>query len=103
MATVANVAAALIAAGWNGFGISAEVWALVMLLVGAALAVFLYRGFGRDVVIPLVYLYAYIGIIVRYSDEPLVLAGAVIGAVVVAAVAARHFLSGRRQTALKTA
>jgi len=92
VATVANVAAALIAAGWNGFGISAEVWALVMLLVGAALAVFLYRGFGRDVVIPLVYLYAYIGIIARYSDVPLVLAGAAIGAVIVAAVAARHFM-----------
>ena len=102
VATVANVAAALIAAGWNGFGIGAEVWALVMLLVGAGLAVFLYRGFNRDVVIPLVYLYAYVGIIVRYSDEPLVLAGAAVGALIVAAVAARHFLSSR-QAVLKTA
>ena len=63
VAAVANVASALIAAGWNGFGISNEVWALVMLLVGAGLAVFLYRGLNNDVVVPLVYLYAYIGII----------------------------------------
>ena len=104
VATVANVASALIAAGWNGFGISDEVWALVMLLVGAGLAVFLYRGLNNDVVIPLVYLYAYIGIIVRYSDVPLVLAGALIGAIIVAATAGRHFISGRGQgAALKTA
>ncbi|MBP6786443.1 MAG: tryptophan-rich sensory protein [Candidatus Promineofilum sp.] len=104
VATVANVAAALIAAGWNGFGISNEVWGMVMLLVGAGLAVFLYRGLHNDVVIPLVYLYAYIGIIVRYSDVTLVLAGAVIGAAIVAATAGRHFISRRGQGAsLKTA
>lgn len=104
VATVANIAAALIAAGWNGFGISPEVWALVMLLVGAGLAVFLYRGFQNDVVIPLVYLYAYIGIIVRYSDVPLVLAGGAIGALIVGATAARHFINRRgRPAALKAA
>lgn len=104
VATVANIASALIAAGWNGFGISNEVWGLVMLLVGAGLAVFLYRGLHNDVVIPLVYLYAYVGIIVRYSDVPLVLAGAVVGAIIVAATAGRHFIGGRGQdAALKTA
>lgn len=104
VATVANIASALIAAGWNGFGISAEVWGLVMLLVGAGLAVFLYRGLNRDVVIPLVYLYAYIGIIVRYSDVTLVLIGAAVGALIVAAVAVRHFTGGRGRAAeLKTA
>lgn len=104
VATVANIASALIAAGWNGFGISNEVWGLVMLLVGAGLAVFLYRGLHNDVVIPLVYLYAYVGIIVRYSDVPLVLAGAVIGAIIVAATAGRHFINGRGQhAALKAA
>jgi hypothetical protein len=99
VATVANIAAALIAAGWNGFGISYEVWGLVMLLVGAGLSAFLYRALHRDVVFPLVYLYAYVGIIVRYSDVPLVLAGAAIGALIVAALAAYHFISHRGQTA----
>ncbi len=97
IATVANVASALIAAGWNGFGISTEVWALVMLLVGVGLAIFLYRGFGRDVVIPLTYVYAYAGIIVRYYDVPLVLAGATIGAVVLAGLAVYHFLRRDQQ------
>lgn len=104
VATVANIASALIAAGWNGFGISNEIWALVMLLVGAGLAVYLYRGFHSDVVILLTYLYAYIGIIVRYSDVPLVLAGAVIGAIIIAAIVVRHFISRRGEpAALKAA
>ena len=96
IATVANIASALIAAGWNGFGLSAEVWALVMLLVGAGLAVFLYRGLGRDVVIPLTFIYAYVGVIVRYYDVPLVLVGAIIGAVSLAALSVLHFRGGAR-------
>jgi hypothetical protein len=55
------------------------------------LAVFLYRGLGRDVVIPLTYVYAYVGIIVRYYDVPLVLAGAVIGALALGGLAVWHF------------
>jgi len=103
VATVANIASALIAAGWNGFGISAEVWGLVMLLVGAGLAFFLYRTFYRDVVFPLVYIYAYIGVIVRYSDRPLILAGAAIGALVLGALVVFHFINRRGQPALRPA
>lgn len=104
VATVANIASALIAVGWNGFGISYEVWGLIMLLVGVGLSFFLYRGLGRDVVIPLVYVYAYAGIIVRYSDEPLILAGAAVGAVALAALAVFHFIKHRGQpAALQTA
>ena len=99
VATVANIASALISVNWNGFGLSAEVWALVMLLVGAALAVFLYRGLGNDVVIPLTYLYAYLGIVVRYSDVSLVMAGAVIGIVIVGGLAGWHFINHRGQSA----
>jgi len=103
VATVANIASALVAVGWNGFGLSYEAWGLIMLLVGVGLAAFLYRGFGRDVVIPLVYLYAYVGIIVRYSDEPLILAGAAIGAVALAGLSAYHFIGGGRARALRPA
>jgi hypothetical protein len=103
VATVANIASALIAVNWNGFGISYEVWGLIMLLVGVGLAIFLYRGFNRDVVIPLVYVYAYVGVIVRYSNEPLILAGAAIGAVALAALSAYHFIGGGRARALRPA
>jgi hypothetical protein len=103
VATVANIASALIAVNWNGFGISYEVWGLIMLLVGVGLAIFLYRGFNRDVVLPLVYIYAYVGVIFRYSDQPLILAGAAIGAVVLAALSVYHFIGGGRARALRPA
>ena len=103
VATVANIASALISVGWNGFGLSREVWGLVMLLVGAGLSFFLYRGFNRDVVIPLVYVYAYVGIILRYADVPLILAGAVIGALALAGLCVYHFMRGGRAQALRPA
>ncbi len=99
VASVANVASALIAAGWNGFGLSNEAWSLVMLLVGAGLAAFLYRGLRNDVVILLTYLYAYVGILIRYSDVTLVLAGTVIGIVILGALVVWHVVGRRGRAA----
>ncbi len=103
VATVANAASALISVGWNGFGLSNEVWGLLMLLVGTGLAIFLYRAFNREVVIPLVFIYAYIGIIARYADEPLILAGAVVGGLALAALSVYHFIGGGGARALQPA
>ncbi|MBX7251888.1 MAG: tryptophan-rich sensory protein [Candidatus Promineofilum sp.] len=103
VATVANVASALIAARWDGFGLSREVWGLIMLLVGTGLAFLLYRGFNREVVIPLVFIYAYVGIIARYADEPLILTGAILGAVALAGLSFFHFRGGGRARALQPA
>jgi len=103
VATVANVASALISVGWNGFGLSREVWGLIMLLVGTGLAFFLYRGFKREVVIPLVFIYAYAGIIARYADEPLILTGAILGAVALVGLSVFHFRGGGRARALQPA
>lgn len=82
VATVANIASALIAIEWNGFGLSYETWGVIMLLVGAVLALFLYRTFYRDWVFLLVYIYAYVGIIVRYGDVQPILIAASAGAAV---------------------
>jgi hypothetical protein len=103
VATVANIASALIAADWNGFGLSYLTWGVIMLLVAAGLAVFLYRTFYRDVVFLLVYLYAYIGIIIRYSDVTPILFAAVVGALIVGGLAVFHFINRRGQPALKAA
>jgi translocator protein len=102
VATVANIASALIAADWNGFGLSYITWGVIMLLVAAGLAVFLYRIFYRDVVFPLVYLYAFIGIIVRYNDITAILVAAGVGALIVGVVAVLHFVNRRGEPALNT-
>lgn len=69
IATVANTAVALITVNWNGFGLSYELWGAIMLVVGGLLAYYLYRGLNGDWVIFGVYLYAYMGVIVRYMGE----------------------------------
>ncbi len=99
VATVANIASALIAAGWNGFGLSPETWGVIMLLVGALLALFLYRTFYRDWVFLLVYIYAYVGIIVRYSDVQSILIAASAGAAILLVVFIWDMVTRQRQRA----
>lgn len=48
VATAANITAVLVAAGFTGWGIPAELWSTVILLVAATVGVFLaWRGHGR--------------------------------------------------------
>lgn len=68
IATVANVSLALASAGWNGFGVSYDVWGTIMIVVGIGLGVVLMLLFG-DPVFPAVYAYAYAGIMVRRLGE----------------------------------
>ena len=71
VATIANVTSVLDYLGWSGWGISDEVWALIMLLVAGALAaiVSLTRG---DVAYSLVFMWALVGIAVKNAGTPLV-------------------------------
>jgi translocator protein len=84
VATVANVAIALQAAGWGGWGIPFPVWALGVLAVlgGVGLAVLLDR---RDPVFPLVLVWAAAAIAVAHRGVPVVAAGAGVVAVVLLA------------------
>ena len=63
VATIANISAALYAAGWGGWGISAEWWGVIVLFVGAALA---FAGLARegDGVFAGVFVWAFAGIAV---------------------------------------
>lgn len=61
VATIANVSNVLVATHWNGFGIPPAAWAVVVLLVGAGLAVLgLVRE--RDTVFAGVFVWALVGI-----------------------------------------
>jgi hypothetical protein len=82
IATVASASTALVALGWNGFGISMESWGVIMAIVGILLGAVLLWVF-RDLLFPLVYAYAYVGIWVRQAGEvPGVALTAAIGAAV---------------------
>jgi hypothetical protein len=71
VATIANVTSVLDLLNWGRFGLSAELWTVIMLLVGVALAwaMSLSRG---DVAYVLVIIWAFVGIAVKNSDTSVV-------------------------------
>ena len=71
VATIANVTSLLDYLNWGGWGISPEVWAVIMLVAGVAIAsaVSLTRG---DVAYMLVIIWAFVGIAVKHAGTPVV-------------------------------
>ena len=61
IATVVNIAAALVKLQWNGFGIAADTWAVIILIVAVLLA-FLILLKIRNAAYPLPVAWAYLGI-----------------------------------------
>lgn len=67
VATIANVTALLVTLGWNGFGIPENIWTILVMLVGTALAVIMVLKHS-NIAYSLVVVWAYSGIIIkRYS------------------------------------
>ena len=67
IASIANVAAALVSVGWDGFGLSAETWGILVILI-ALLITTLVVITRKDVAYGLVIVWALIGISVGQSD-----------------------------------
>jgi len=89
VATVANATQLLYMNNWDGFGISAVAWGVIMLIVGAIVAgaVIFTR---RDIAYALVIVWAYVGIVVKQSPTPTIAttAGIIAALVVVMLVVA---------------
>jgi benzodiazapine receptor len=83
VATIANVTSLLDYLNWNGWGLSPELWAVIMLVAGAiiASAVSVIRG---DVAYVLVVVWAFAGIAVKHSGTTVVAVTAGLLAVLVA-------------------
>lgn len=83
VATIVNIASALYISGWDGWGISAVGWTVIMLLIGAAIAsiVAIQRV---DIAFTLVFIWAYIAIAVRHLslNNPAISITAVAAAIV---------------------
>ena len=85
VATIANATSLLDYLNWGGWGLSPEVWAVIMLAAGAAIAsaVALTRG---DVAYMLVIVWAFVGIAVKHAGTPVVAIAAWVATAVVAVV-----------------
>jgi hypothetical protein len=82
VATIANATSLLDYLGWSGWGISPEVWTILMLL--AAVVISGIMSFTRgDIAYSLVLIWAFIGIAVKHQDTSMVAAAAWVAALFV--------------------
>jgi hypothetical protein len=97
VATVANVAALLYDLDWNGFGLAAPWWTVIMLLVATGLAALMI--FQRsDVAYALVLVWAFVGIAQKQSDtQAVALAAAILAALIVVMLGYRWFSTRNKQ------
>ena len=68
IASIANVSVTLVSVGWDGFGISQETWALLIIII-ALLITLLVVATRKDVAYGLVIIWALLGIAVKQSGS----------------------------------
>lgn len=68
IASIANVAVAAVSINWDGFGISPETWAIVILVIALLIAMLVVIT-RKDIVYGLVIIWALIGIAVKQSSN----------------------------------
>ncbi|HEY9526231.1 MAG TPA: hypothetical protein VIR02_04055 [Anaerolineales bacterium] len=98
VATVANITDWLYFIGWDGFGIPAQTWAVIMLAVASLL------GLGmattrRDLGYLAVLVWAFVGIAVKQTSAPLVVTSAWIAAALMAGLAIYSWIRRRARRA----
>jgi hypothetical protein len=71
VATIANTTQLLYYLDWNGWGISAEIWAVIMLAAGVVISAIMSLT-RADIAYSLVLVWAYIGIALKHASTPIV-------------------------------
>jgi len=97
IATIANIAVTLVSLNWDGFGVSAETWAILVIAVALVITL-LVVATRRDVAYALVIIWALAGIAVKQSGYQTIVLLTEISAVIVAvALVATMLLTWLRQ------
>ena len=96
VATIANATSLLEYSNWSGWGVSDEVWAIIMLVAGASIAsvVTLTRG---DIAYMLVVVWAFVGIAIKHTETPVVATAAWVVTALAVLVLVIGIVLGRRQ------
>lgn len=68
VATIANATALLVSLKWSGFGISEQVWTIIIIIVGMLIGVAT-TVINKDVAYGLVIIWAYMGIVIKHLSE----------------------------------
>ena len=77
VATVVNTTVVLMNAGWNGEPLPAPLWGAIMLVVASVVGALMAVRHG-DIAYVLVFVWAFAGIIVKYTDTPIVMVTAIV-------------------------
>jgi len=96
IASIANVAVALVSAKWNGSGISPETWATLVLIVALLITLFVVAT-RRDIGYGLVIIWALVGIAVNQSAHTNIVRTAEISAIILAIALGISMLATRRK------
>lgn len=71
VATIANITVLLVSINWDGFGISDNIWSIVMISIGTLLALIMLLK-NKDIAYSLVVIWAYCGIIIKRSSADVI-------------------------------
>ncbi|MEA5624167.1 tryptophan-rich sensory protein [Nostoc sp. UHCC 0251] len=96
VATIVNVACALDFHGWNGWGISAVIWTLIMLFIATAVAAVIVIQ-RRDMAYTGVILWALVAIAFKHSDNSMLRNAALVLAVVLIFIATINTLRPQQE------
>jgi len=94
IASIANVSVTLVSMGWDGFGISQETWATLIVIV-ALLITLLVITTRNDVAYGLVIIWAFVGIAVKQSGNQNIVTLTEISAIIVAIALATSVILAR--------
>jgi hypothetical protein len=94
IASIANVAVFLVSENWDGFGISQETWATLIIII-ALLITLLVIVTRKDVAYGLVIIWALVGIAMKQSENRNIVVIAEISAIIIAVVLAASILITR--------
>jgi hypothetical protein len=94
IASIANVAVTLVSVGWDGFGISQETWATLIIII-ALIITLLVIAMRRDIAYGLVIIWALSGIAVKQGENQTIVTllevsvGIIVIALVLSVIASR--------------
>ncbi|MDJ0799284.1 MAG: tryptophan-rich sensory protein [Calothrix sp. MO_167.B12] len=98
VATIVNVACALYSQGWNGWGISPEIWTIVMLVIASAIAGLIAIR-GEDIVYPGVTVWALVAIAIKHGNIPILRIIAILCAIALVGMVSLKYLPLSRKNA----
>jgi hypothetical protein len=67
VATIANATILLVSLNWNGFGIAEPIWAVIIIIIGAAIGILTILR-NKDYFYGFVIIWAYFGIIIKHTS-----------------------------------